>query len=185
MAPLVSQAQRAWMHANKPAMAARWEKETPKGAKLPRHVKGKKKYKIVVKNGMKDKSGVILGQMDPNTKKIKINVKARAHKDKRELASTIKHELMHVKHPKMTEKEVYKKTAKTKISESEQRDLLKKLHRATITGREGALRKKYKIAPGKVEPGAIFNKAKEMSRNEAQQSDGVPVVKRVAISGLV
>ena len=35
--PFKSQAQRAWMHANHPAMAKRWEKETPKG-KLPRHV---------------------------------------------------------------------------------------------------------------------------------------------------
>jgi hypothetical protein len=29
--PLKSEAQRAWMHANKPEMAARWEAHTPKG----------------------------------------------------------------------------------------------------------------------------------------------------------
>lgn len=29
------------MHKNKPAMAKRWEKETPKGAKLPKKVKRK------------------------------------------------------------------------------------------------------------------------------------------------
>ena len=34
--PFVSQAQRGWMYANKPAMAARWEKHTPPG-KLPKH----------------------------------------------------------------------------------------------------------------------------------------------------
>lgn len=36
--PLVSEAQRKWMHANHPDMAARWEAETPKGAKLPARV---------------------------------------------------------------------------------------------------------------------------------------------------
>jgi hypothetical protein len=38
--PLKSQAQRGWMWANKPAMAKRWEKETPKGP-LPKHVQHK------------------------------------------------------------------------------------------------------------------------------------------------
>lgn len=33
------------MHANKPKMAKKWEKETPKGAKLPRKVKPKTKKK--------------------------------------------------------------------------------------------------------------------------------------------
>ncbi len=35
--PFQSQAQRAWMYANKPEMAAKWEKHTPKGTKLPEH----------------------------------------------------------------------------------------------------------------------------------------------------
>lgn len=43
--PFQSKAQRAWMHANKPDMAARWEAETPKGAKLPAHVRPKKAKK--------------------------------------------------------------------------------------------------------------------------------------------
>lgn len=34
--PFVSEAQRAWMHANHPQMAERWEKHTPKGKKLPK-----------------------------------------------------------------------------------------------------------------------------------------------------
>ncbi len=38
--PFKSQAQRRWMRANDPAMAERWEKETPKG-KLPKKVKKK------------------------------------------------------------------------------------------------------------------------------------------------
>lgn len=39
--PLKSEAQRKWMHANKPQMAKKWEKETPK-KKLPKKVKKKK-----------------------------------------------------------------------------------------------------------------------------------------------
>ncbi len=43
--PFKSQSQRSWMYANDPAMAQRWEKETPKGKKLPKRVpkKGKKR----------------------------------------------------------------------------------------------------------------------------------------------
>ncbi len=36
--PLRSKAQRRWMHATHPDMAARWEKETPKG-RLPEKAK--------------------------------------------------------------------------------------------------------------------------------------------------
>ena len=35
--PFKSEAQRKWMYANHPKMAARWEKETPKKKKLPEH----------------------------------------------------------------------------------------------------------------------------------------------------
>lgn len=38
-----SQAQRAWMHANKPKMAEKFEKHTPKGKKLPERVSAKKR----------------------------------------------------------------------------------------------------------------------------------------------
>lgn len=42
--PFKSQAQRRWMYANNPKMAARWQKETPKGKALPKKVaKSKKK----------------------------------------------------------------------------------------------------------------------------------------------
>ena len=37
--PFVSQAQRGWMYANHPKMAARWEAETPKRKKLPKRRK--------------------------------------------------------------------------------------------------------------------------------------------------
>jgi hypothetical protein len=41
--PFRSQAQRRFMYATDPAMAARWEKETPKGKALPKKAKAKKK----------------------------------------------------------------------------------------------------------------------------------------------
>lgn len=41
--PFESQAQRAWMYANKPEMAKQWEKDTPKGKKLPRKINVKVK----------------------------------------------------------------------------------------------------------------------------------------------
>ena len=37
--PFVSEAQRKWMHTNLPDVAKRWEEHTPKGKKLPEHVK--------------------------------------------------------------------------------------------------------------------------------------------------
>ena len=41
--PFVSKKQRAWMHANKPAMAKKWEAETSKGKRLPKKAAKKKK----------------------------------------------------------------------------------------------------------------------------------------------
>jgi len=45
--PIKSEAQRRWLWANHPEMAARWEKETPSG-KLPEHAKrvSKKKKRV-------------------------------------------------------------------------------------------------------------------------------------------
>lgn len=40
--PFKSTKQRKWMYANKPKMAERWEKHTPKNKKLPNRVKKKK-----------------------------------------------------------------------------------------------------------------------------------------------
>lgn len=42
--PFKSQAQRDWMYANHPEMANRWEAHTPKGKKLPKHVKKKASF---------------------------------------------------------------------------------------------------------------------------------------------
>lgn len=40
--PFKSQKQRKWMYENEPDMAKRWEKDTPKGKKLPVRVPKKK-----------------------------------------------------------------------------------------------------------------------------------------------
>ena len=40
--PFKSKAQKKWMYANKPQMAALWQAETPKNKKLPNKVKRKK-----------------------------------------------------------------------------------------------------------------------------------------------
>ncbi len=40
--PFKSQAQRKMMHSQHPEIAARWEKETPKGKKLPPKARKKK-----------------------------------------------------------------------------------------------------------------------------------------------
>lgn len=47
--PMKSKAQRAYLHIHEPEVASEFEKHTPKGKKLPEHVKkkakAKKKYK--------------------------------------------------------------------------------------------------------------------------------------------
>jgi hypothetical protein len=47
--PFKSQKQRAWMYATHPAMAKRWEDETPKGKKLPKYAHGKPEQRGQVK----------------------------------------------------------------------------------------------------------------------------------------
>lgn len=43
--PFKSEAQRKFMYANDPKMAAKWEKKTPKGKALPKKVSAKRKKK--------------------------------------------------------------------------------------------------------------------------------------------
>ena len=102
------------------------------------------------------------GQIDMKTKKIEINVKA--HKgDKAELASTIKHERLHLKHPKMTEKDVYKKSRKTKLSFGEQQKLISKLRMKKLNYKTGSIKRKLKIDKKyKTIPGSLINKASSM-----------------------
>lgn len=44
--PFQSQAQRAYLHINEPAVAAKFEEHTPKGKKLPKKVKKAKSSKV-------------------------------------------------------------------------------------------------------------------------------------------
>ncbi len=169
--PYKSQAQRAYMHANHPKIAKRWDKEFPNQGKLPEHTK-KKKPKIQVNNKLKGALGASEFKGKKPTGKIEINVKK--HKgDKKELASTVKHELMHVKHPKMTEKEVYKRTRKTKIGPKEQSQLLAKIRHKKLDHAMNGFKKKLKMDPQEsLKPGSLISKYNESK-------------KQLAIKGLV
>ena len=124
------------------------------------------KAKIRIKNGLRDRIGVKLGDSDTRTGIIRINKKAHK-KDKRELASTIKHELLHVKHPKMTEKNVYKKSAKTKISVGEQHKLLAKLKTKARNYKIGAAKRKFKLGRADFQPGTLINKINTQKAEKA------------------
>ena len=153
--PYKSQAQRAYMHINHPGIAKRWDKEYASKKKVP-----------IVKKKLKGALGKT--DFDSKNRPTKITIDVKKHKgDKAELASTIKHELMHVKYPKMTEKEVYKKTAKTKIPQSEQSKLLAKLK----------IKSNFK-------PGEAISKMNEMKRSNTSNKKTLSE-KQVAIRGLV
>ena len=141
------------------------------------------KIKVAVNNKLK--KGVGATSFDKNNKPIAVEINVKKHKgDKRELASTIKHELLHVKHPKMTEKEVYKKSAKTKISPMEQSKLLAKVRTKAIHQKEGAIKRKFKMGNVKTNPGDLITKMNEqkgsITRNKKSLSK-----QQVAIWGMI
>lgn len=144
--------------------------------------KKKGKMKIGVNNRMKDALGKSEYIDKHPTGKISINVKAHGG-DKAELASTIKHEMLHVKYPKMTEKEVYKRSAKTKILPMEQSKLLAKLQRKRVNYKLGAVKRKYKVGPEQREPGFFINKLKQ-SDSKSESPKGISKLK-LSIMGLV
>lgn len=162
MMPYQSMAQMRWAHtpAGVKALGGKkrvkeWDRAT-KGRKLPARVP-KHKIKISIS---KKRSGNF-AEMNPATNKIKINIKKHIKNgklDKAELASTVKHEMLHVTHPHMTEKEVYKKTAKTKIPPQEQSKLLGMLKRKAVNSKVGALKRKYKLGKVDVSPGTFISK---------------------------
>lgn len=145
----------------------------------------KKKFKIKVNNKLKG----ALGSSDFKkgnipTGKIQINVKA--HKgDKAELASTIKHEMMHVKKPKATEKQVYKATAKTKISEAEQNKLIAKLRMGKINQKAGAIKRKFKMGNAPTKPGDMISKMNEQKRSNITRNNQSISKTRLGIMGLI
>jgi len=173
--PFVSKKQEAWAFATKQPFAKEWASKTNQ-----KTLKNKKKSKLRVNNKLKG----AFGQMDTKTNKIEINVKA--HKgDKQELASTIKHELMHVKHPKMTEKQVYKKTAKTKISPQEQSQLIAKLRMKSLNYKMGAAKRRFKLGKVDTKPGELINKYKSQKTAQPQRKNGISRGVRVGIMGMV
>jgi hypothetical protein len=94
--PFQSKAQRRWMYANHPEMAAEWSKHTPKGAKLPEKVK-----KAEIINALKFKFA-----KDQLEGGLADKMKDSAF-PKKELAKGTKHELEHVKNRGMA-KEIAK-----------------------------------------------------------------------------
>lgn len=89
-----------------------------------------------VKNKLKGALGVTHFEKDKGKlKATKVHINVKAHKgDRKELASTIKHEMLHVKNPNMTEKEVYKRSKKTRIGLTEQERLIRMLKKPFETG---------------------------------------------------
>jgi hypothetical protein len=145
----------------------------------------KKKYKMKVDNSL----GESFGEMNPDTNEIKINLKAHHKKGKldvAELASTIKHEMMHVEKPHATEKEVYKATAKTKISPAEQMALVSKLKRKSINYKSGALKRKFKMGRVDTKPGDFINQMnKNKIKRKINNNQSIPRKEMISIMGLI
>lgn len=159
--PFRSQAQRRYLYSQKPRIAAEFAAKTPKNAKLPERVKNKKKPKVAVDNKLKGSYGETTIQKGKPTI-IKINVK-KHNGNKAELADTIKHELMHAKHPNMHEKTVYKKVPKN-IPPKEQDKLIAKLRMKKLNYKTGAVKRKLKIGPVKTSPGELISKSRAVSQ---------------------
>ncbi len=136
----------------------------------------KLKAKISVNNKMKP-----YGTTDTSSGKVQINVKKHAG-SRRQLADTIKHELIHVKHPKMHEKTVYKLT-KPELSKKEEDKLIAKLREKKMNYQTGALKRTLKMkADEKLEPGSLISKMNEMKGiNRTKQISK----ERLSILGLI
>lgn len=168
--PFRSIAQRKYLFATHPSIAREFASKTPKGAKLPLHVKKKKKPVLRINNKLKEYG---------NEQDGKIEINVRKHKgNKAELADTIRHEILHAKHPKMNEKKIQKKTKvdMSKMSYTEKEALIKKLRMKKINYKLGAVKRKMKITRSdKVEAGDLIQKANEQKLSRRD----------VAIRGLV
>ncbi len=131
----------------------------------------KKKAKMVVNNNMK-----AFGQMDPKTNVVEVNLKK--HKgDKTELANTIHHELLHDKHPDMSERDVKNKADRetNQMSQVEKERLVAKVRNKKMHYKQGAMKRKFKMGRSDTKPGDFIRKA-----NEAGLSK-----RNLAIRGLV
>jgi len=141
--------------------------------KLPK----RKKIKISVDNKIRAFGEEQGGKIKINVEKHKGNVK--------ELADSVYHEVFHAKHPQATEKATYKKTheAMKEMSLSEKRALADKVKRKTMHYKAGAVKRKFKMGRGAVEPGAMYKKYKETASEKS--SSPKKSVDKISIMGLV
>jgi len=176
--PFRSEAQRRFLYAKHPSIAKRWSEEFPNQGKLPLHARKKKKVKITVNNKLKEYG---------NEENGKIEINLRKHKgDKAELADTIHHELLHAKHPKASEKQIQKKTKieMSKMTYAEKERLAAKVRMKGLNYKGGALKRKFKMGRGNVEPGAFINKLNESKHKKLAKNRGISP-KKLGIMGLV
>lgn len=170
--PYRSEAQRRFMHAQHPDIAARWDKEY--GGK-------KKKAKVMVNNKIR-----AFGQMDPKTNVVEINV--RKHKgDKTELANSIHHELLHVKYPNMKEKEVANKADKEtlQMSPAEKNALVAKVRGKKLHYKQGAMKRKFKLGRMDAEPGTFISQVNENRQERIINGEQPRDDKDLAVYGLI
>lgn len=119
-----------------------------------------KKSKVVVNNKMK-----CYGQMDTKTNLIEVNVKKHKN-DKTELANTIHHEMLHVKYPKMKEKEVKDKADRDTVSmsQTEKDRLVAKIRMKKINYKSGAIKRKLHMSSSKTKPGDLIESSNKLKR---------------------
>lgn len=112
-------------------------------------------------------------------KPVRISIDVKKHKgNRKELADTIKHELLHAKNPKMLEKTIRTKMKK-EMSPQEQANMIKKLRTKKLNYKVGSLKRKYKTVSD--EPGALITKY-----NESKSPKTTTLTRKdVAIRGLV
>lgn len=145
----------------------------------------KKKKVPIVKKKLKGALGITHFDKKNKAIKIEINTKHKQHKDKAELASTIKHELYHAKYPKATEKETYKATRKSKISQAEQNTLIAKLRTKTLNYKGGAIKRKFKMGRNEAKPGDMISKMNESKQSNIKSKSNNLSKQKLAIYGLV
>jgi len=140
----------------------------------------KKKVKIKINNHIK-----AYGQTDTKTNLVEINVKK--HKgDKKQLADTVKHEIYHTKHPKATEKTVYKMTGKLpNMTKEEETKWLAKLRAKKINYKGGVMKRKLHLK-GETKAGDMITKMNEIKRSKNITSYNKPLsIERLAMLGLI
>lgn len=90
-----------------------------------------------------------------------LEINKKKHKgDISEEADSLKHELYHRAHPKATEKKTYAitKQAMKEMTYAEKEKLAAKVRNKKNHYSQGALKRKFKMKPGKVEPGAYISR---------------------------